>query len=469
MNICSMTKDSIDHVIEWLRKEPWSERWSKFQETILQEIAVRHNTTPEELTEVVSEGITSGTLFGVLFEHFMEIEFEDAPHNIVESYLQRRGWKESAYGKNYLQQLRETPFSLYEILDVNPGKSLTVRDMIRPLPPIEVTEIKGSQQVSIMNYLMLKVVELNGQFYFSGAILLIPASAVNALVEKVKNHLQTNTLSLIPENYPQEVKGINTGLHASIVDMLTEAFGVVLSPGPQVFNTEGHPILITEIRLPVYDTDRLIEILDNHPELERADTEDEEKPFWNWLLLQPEEARQQLQLPEGGVILKTDLLLPEGDIYSVRGNVELTSPDKLLCSLMSKERGDMLLSLLTSLLDESIGKPVITYQSLKKMTPKSSGKLATSVSLPVEETREMLADFLDQHYRSLLDTVIPAVQGTTPRKAAKTEEGKAAVAKWLRYLEEGQDRAAASDLPRYDFGWMWQALGVEHLKHSTVR
>jgi hypothetical protein len=136
---------------------------------------------------------------------------------------------------------------------------------------------------------------------------------------------------------------------------------------------------------------------------------------------------------------------------------------------MSKERGEVLLSLLTSLLGESIGRPVTTYQSLEKLPSKSGGKLATSLALPLEETWEILAEFLDQHYRSLLDTVIPILQGKTPQEAIKTEEGKAAVVKWLRYLEEGQDKASASDLPRYDFGWMWQTLGIEHLKHSTVR
>jgi hypothetical protein len=469
MNIRTMTQESIDHIIEWVRKEPWKHRWAEFQEATLREIAVRQNTTLEELKEAVSDGITPGTLFGVLFEHFMEIEFEDAPHNIVESYLQRRGWKESSYGKSYLQQLRETPFSLYEVLDVNPGKTVSVRDLIRPLPALEVIEIMGSQQISTLNYLMLKVVELNGQFYFSGAILLISASVITALVEQVKKSPQAHALSFTSENYPQEAKAIDSVLHASITDMLTVAFGEVLSPEPQLFNTEGHPILVTEIRFPVYDIERLIEILDTHPEFERADTEDEENPFWNWLLLQSQEEQQQLQLPEDGVMIKTDLLLPEGEIYSVRGNLELTSPDKLLCSLMSKERGEMLLSLLTSLLDESIGKPVTTYQSLEKMPSKSGGKLATSLALPLEETREILAEFLDQHYKGLLGTVIPILHGKTPREAVKTEEGKAAVVKWLRHLEEGQDKASAPDLPRYDFDWMWQTLGIEHLKYSTVR
>jgi hypothetical protein len=458
----------VDHLIDWLKKEPWHSRWLEFQSNTLEEVASHSGITIDQIRENTSDGIAAGILFGVLFERFMEVEFEDAPYNIVDSYLQRRGWKESKQGKLYIQQLRETPFSLYEVIDVVSGKSVTVRDLIRPLPAVEVIEVQGSQQISPLDHLMLKVLELDGQHYFSGSLLLMPSSVTTSLVEQIRLELQAKHVSLIPENYLKEAKAINGVLHTSGLKIMAEAIGHLISPDRQVVNAEGHSILLTEIRFPVNDRGQIIGILDGHPEFERADTEEDEQPFWNWLLLDSEESQKSVSLPERALVLKTDLFLSEGNMVSVRGNVELTPQNKLLCSLMSRERGDVLLPLLTSLLGDAVGTPVTTYQSLESMEA-NQRKAGSTLDISSEEAQEAMAEFLDNHYRGLLDTVIPALGGRTPQEASQTAEGKAEIVKWLRHLEVGQERDSNDGRPQYDFSWMWQALGVEHLKPTNAR
>lgn len=468
MRTRSVTKEAADHVVDWLKKEPWDQRWPEFQHNMLTTIASRQGIDLEDIRQKFSSDQAAGTLFGALFEHFVEIDFEEPPRNVVDSYLQRRGWKESRQGKIYLQRLRETPFSLYEVVDVEPGKSVTVRDLIRPLPPVEVIEISGSKQITTLHHLMLKVVELDGQWYFSGSLLQIPSQALEPLVQRLKEAMQASGLSLSVEKYSEEVGTIKAILHAYALDMMAEAIGYLVS-GPQVFNVEGDRILITEIRFPVKDAERVTRILNAHPEFERADTEEDEKPFWNWLFLKNPAEETPVTLPEGAVILKTDLLSPKGGTFLVRGNVELASPNKLLCSLMSKERGEALLALLTPLLGDAVGMPVTTYQSLEQMESRPGGGKATSLDLSPEEVAEITAEFLEAHYRGLLDTVIPTLHGKTPREAARTKEGQADVAKWIRYLEASQDRAVENGMPRYDCAWMWRELDVEHLKPSKVR
>jgi hypothetical protein len=53
----------------------------------------------------------------------------------------------------------------------------------------------------------------------------------------------------------------------------------------------------------------------------------------------------------------------------------------------------------------------------------------------------------------------------SPRAAAKTAKGRERVAAWLKTLENhSAKRSAADPLGEYDFGWMWQELGVEALR-----
>ena len=67
--------------------------------------------------------------------------------------------------------------------------------------------------------------------------------------------------------------------------------------------------------------------------------------------------------------------------------------------------------------------------------------------------------------RRVLDQPIPALGGKAPRAAAKTPKGREKVAAWLKALENHSAKRPAGDpIGGYDFGWMWQELGVEALR-----
>jgi hypothetical protein len=64
-------------------------------------------------------------------------------------------------------------------------------------------------------------------------------------------------------------------------------------------------------------------------------------------------------------------------------------------------------------------------------------------------------------YRCLLDEPQPGFGNRTPREHAASEEGRDAVAAWLKMLEEMEIRqAGASGLQPYDLSWIWRELGV---------
>jgi hypothetical protein len=85
--------------------------------------------------------------------------------------------------------------------------------------------------------------------------------------------------------------------------------------------------------------------------------------------------------------------------------------------------------------------------------------------LSPEDERALVRQGLDDHYRRVLDGPIPALGGKSPRAAAKTPKGREKVAAWLKMLENhSAKRPAADPLGEYDFGWMWQELGVEALR-----
>lgn len=85
--------------------------------------------------------------------------------------------------------------------------------------------------------------------------------------------------------------------------------------------------------------------------------------------------------------------------------------------------------------------------------------------LSPEQEQALVRQMLDDHYRRVLDEPIPALGGKTPRAAAKTAKGRAAVVVWLKTLENHSGRQEPGDpMASHDFGWLWCELGVETLR-----
>ena len=54
-------------------------------------------------------------MIGDVFEDFLTQSLEPDGRNIVENYLKRRSWKESAGNRRYIEALRGSCMSLYEV------------------------------------------------------------------------------------------------------------------------------------------------------------------------------------------------------------------------------------------------------------------------------------------------------------------------------------------------------------------
>ena len=72
---------------------------------------------------------------------------------------------------------------------------------------------------------------------------------------------------------------------------------------------------------------------------------------------------------------------------------------------------------------------------------------------------------LTREYTKTLDELVPALGHKTPRALACMKAGRAKVADWLKYIENGAAKSGAGEpMATYDFTWMWQELGLIDLR-----
>jgi hypothetical protein len=82
----------------------------------------------DELAEIIGDHWMS-TLRGCAFEDL--VSAGRAERNAADDYLKRRGWKESAGTRAYIEALRRSSMSLYEVSDIVGGVSFLARDLVR--------------------------------------------------------------------------------------------------------------------------------------------------------------------------------------------------------------------------------------------------------------------------------------------------------------------------------------------------
>ena len=92
--------------------------------------------------------------------------------------------------------------------------------------------------------------------------------------------------------------------------------------------------------------------------------------------------------------------------------------------------------------------------------------LEYSDGIPPDEMKRIVHDMLTREYTKTLDEPVTALGHKAPRALARTKAGRAKVADWLKYIENGSAKSGAGDpMASYDFTWMWEDLGLIDLRH----
>jgi hypothetical protein len=81
--------------------------------------------------------------------------------------------------------------------------------------------------------------------------------------------------------------------------------------------------------------------------------------------------------------------------------------------------------------------------------------------IPLKIKQEVYTQFIQKHCEKWLNEKIPALNGNTPIKTVKTEEGKKRVAELLKQFENIEEDNKKEGRPYYDMTWMWGRLGIE--------
>lgn len=460
---------ALDNLLVWSRRGDWPSLSGQIMEEHFAPVDDQFQLSEEQFAEILGEvGLTMFT--GFVLEDFLSARFGENRDNVIDDYLKRRGWRESVPGKRYLQALRDSVPSLYEVIDLTPGRHLVLRDLIDE-GELVVEDKLASETAVRWDRFAARVITFNKKNYLTGAILefshdvsediLIAFSeTTNEFKQRVVAGAQTcgdTDLSngTYSENYLLELRP-RLFSSAWLGDTLQRATG----DSPEVRNRDGEEIVFAKVRFPVHaDPHELQRRLD---EVSAFDRTDQDVSHWSWI----EDGNADIgSRPGDGISIVNSQIDDAGNERRLLGSIQFEG-DNLVLTTNSKERAERGCQILATRLGELVGPPLTSLEALDQLMADQpmadTGDMAPpSALLPPDVEAEAIHQYLDKHYRRSLTKSIAYFDGKTPRQAAETMEGRDRVVSWLKLLENSDGRRSSSaGQPPYDFTWIWKELGV---------
>src|SRR3954465_3948577 len=460
----------LSNLIKWLSREDWR--------PLLEEVMAEHFGPAMEAFDVEFEDIDKAlggtwgtTLWCCAFEDLLTRRFEPGGRNPVETYLKRRGWKESAAARRYMMALQTSVMSLYEVNDLTPGQSLRARDLIRGGEPVLVSERSATQALKPWDRIGARIVPEGDQLVLAGGLLAFTQEGSDLLITALQDGLpraggrqQRAKVSKRAVATPTGWGGPEGGLRGAaplfptawLFDVLPRALGL---DQPSLYNREGDEVVFHEVTFPLAPaatTEEVARRLDELQPLRRASP-----PSWNWL----GEAAPTRPAPQGEKALLWNITMEDGSV--VLGNIELKERT-LVLSVNSSAREERGRAMLQGALSGLVGAPLTKIETVEQMrAARGDDRPSNALDLPPEVQAQVFPAMFDKHYRALLDEPIAMLGDISPRAASRSAKGREKIAVWLKHLENRSHHADDRNAPMaaYDFTWLWRELKVEHLRN----
>lgn len=453
-------------LIKWSARDEWRGRVDAVMAEHFEPAMAAFGLTSEEIDDALGGG-WAGTLWGCAFEDFLTRRFGPEGENPVAAYLRRRGWKERAATCAYMTALGGSVMSLYEVSDILSGQSFRARDLVRGGEPVTVTERSATRTLKPWDRIAARVVPEGDRYVLAGGLLAFTLEGSERLFAALREHGPTRPRGARARKAEGALKGwagSDEALRAAaplfsiawLLDVLPRALD---RTPPQVFNSDGDEVVLHTVRFPLAPgaTARDAEArLGGLTALRR-----ESPTFWNWI--GPPAGRRPAVEGEKAVVW--NVTLDDGSV--VLGSIELKGGAVVL-SVSSTARAERGRAMLANALTGLARAPLTEIQTIEQMRAAAprGGAPKAEPAIPPEVQAELLHAMLDRQYRSLLDQPVPMLGNRTPRAAARSARGRRDLVVWLKHLENRSSHAPdpADPMTTYDFTWLWQDLGIEHLR-----
>jgi hypothetical protein len=349
---------------------------------------------------------------------------------VVDRFLSARGRELRPSEAAAVVALQRAWASLFEVTSVKSGVGLELHDLLSG-DVVEVREVSGTSRLGKWDVLLAWVIAFPDHVELTGAACMVPRAHLARVREALDGELVRRRR--------QRVGATDRELVGEIVWAPVRALREAIRDFrmPELRTMDGEEILLCRAHYTVKDEAIARERLEAVPELD-VDGDD-----YVWL-----DPAGHPDLGEGALSL---------------GRIRVGA-DELVLETMSRERlarGKLLLEAV--LFDaaahraDSIAAPEAALRK-HEHREQAHGIRGRTDDVPEEVARQVVGQYLQDHYRRWVDSPLPALGGKTPRKAVRNRAGRTRVEALLTEIENGTLRMPGGEA--VDFAAMRRELGI---------
>lgn len=361
-----------------------------------------------------------------LFDLDLSLLADDEPRGTIAArFLEGRGATLTWGERTYLERMSASCLRPYEIVEVRLDEGLGLRDLWTD-QTIQVRERLATHQLARWDILAVRVIEgPDGAPVLDGVPYTYPAGSQDTVLAALRRHHGRVGRELATDDPAAFFKRVGMLFHHLWLDL------VALRPMPRIVTAEGDDVTFAKVVFDMMDRATVETALARHPAL---DCQDDGSYVW---------------------------LEPTSDFDRALGTFVLTR-NRLTFETTSEARAERGRTFVEDLLGAAVRYRVTRYEDLEQALARAPRhEPAARSDVPPELEPEVVTAFYDRHYRSWLDEPIPALDGRTPRKAARLKTGRPKVVALLKQLENSMERQRREGRPAVELGWMWDELGLE--------
>jgi hypothetical protein len=348
-------------------------------------------------------------------------------------YLEERGRHLMAHERDWLEAQLRSWLSAWEVLDVEPGKSIRLKDLLTG-EERTVSEVAGSKTISPHLLLLARIVDHAGLSLLAGQH---PSPLAPEVGRDCVDNIRAE-LGLGKRMTPQDLR--EGARPTTLITFWQETVAVVEDqPMPALRNSDGDELILVEDHYKLVGKGARATV-----EAELVKLRDVQAPT--------PDARER----------RYTVFREEHDGVAMSGPIlasVVVKARELVVETNSRKRADDLRARL-----EEVFKTALTFSKREETSPAEMlerGAIPNKKASPVPEGPEvdaMLRDFKARHYATWSDQGLPALDDLSPREAAGQPQYRARLETLLKEMEYHESREEPGR--RFDFGTIRRELGM---------
>lgn len=228
---------------------------------------------------------------------------------------------------------------------------------------------------------------------------------------------------------------------------------VALRRLPKIVTAEGDAVVLARVVFDVKDPAAVETALAGHPDLHRQDD-------GSYVWLEDAAPRRKRTARAGPAIEVTSMRLDGEEAPRRSLGVVVPGPSRLTFETTSKPRAERGRAMIEARAGAAVAYRATTYEDVGQALERRRDRPPRPSEIPPEVQAELAGQFYEQHYGKWLDEPLPALNGRTPREAASLKSSREKLISLLKAMENTSTRARREGRPAYDFGWIWEELGL---------